>query len=83
MTIQCFSLDSSNLSTIIEKEEFNIYQNKRYLECIQYTVIELWKKNAGYLLPLIFTVALLEGFIYIEMLNFFLVIVADTNTSSF
>lgn len=65
MTIQCFSLDSSNLSTIIEKDEFNVYQNKRYLECIKYTIMELWRKDAGYLLPLIFTVALLEGFIYI------------------
>ncbi|CAD8193730.1 unnamed protein product [Paramecium pentaurelia] len=82
MTIQCFSLDSSNLSMIIEKEEFNVYQNKSYLECIKYTSLELWKRNALYLLPLVLTVALLEGFIYIQMLNYIMFLAQKEDGSS-
>ncbi|KAM3142414.1 hypothetical protein pb186bvf_005571 [Paramecium bursaria] len=69
MTLQCFSLDQSSLCTIIEKDKFNDYSNN-YFNNIYKTFQELNKNYIGYLLNTIFTVALIEAYLYIQLVDY-------------
>lgn len=70
-TLQCFSLDSSALSTIIENNQFAA-ENNNYYSNLWRTFLVLMRKNMGYFIPLLLVVASLQAFIYLELFNFIL-----------
>lgn len=69
MTVQCFSLDTNSLSSIVDNDQFE-HNNTNYYINILNTIRTLWKLSIVYMIPLIMTVAFLESFLYIDLINF-------------